>query len=161
MKKCLILFLAIFVISCEEEPLVPNDNERNEEVSQTKPATKSYGDVIHLGVVPENRETTFIIAPGNVHTVTFQPWKAGRWVCYAWHTNLLLADKNAATSYYWRDANNPNDSYHFFGNRATGYLFALRSEIIFFSGSAGITYEIRFNQFSNMNMPITVWVAPA
>ncbi len=147
--------LVVFLFGCNQStPVsVENSNEENENI------TTSRG-IHYFGVVQENREFTFMLYPGVTGAVNFQPWKLGRWKCYAWHTNAMAYNKSAGTSYYWRDANNPGDPYHWWANDATGYNFALRSEQVFNSGSAGITYEIRFRQWSDYGMPIHVLIVP-
>lgn len=152
-------FLVLLAVGCQQNsPVATDDNKQAEEGGQSLAKTKG-GDVIHLGVVQENSPYYFTIYPGNTYAVTFQPWKTGNWKCYSWHMNASEYSSSVGVSYYWRNAYNPNDPYHWWTNDAAGYGFALRAEEDFHSGSAGITYEIRFRQWTDVMLPMVIWIA--
>lgn len=159
LKILVSVFLVLLLVGCQQgSPVAVDDNKQVEESEQSFAKSRS-GDVIHLGVVQENSPYYFTIYPGNTYAVTFQPWKSGRWKCYSWHTNASVYCASAGVFYYWRDAYNPGDPYHWWANDAAGYQFALRAEEVFNSGSAGITYEIRFKQHIDVMMPMVIWIA--
>lgn len=97
---------------------------------------------IEYGLIQANQQASFTLWQAyQVYSFTFQPWQIGTWDMQSWHTDPFPAYQLATISYYWRNALNPSDPWHYITSDNV-YLNVHTHETLY-SGSVGITYKMK------------------
>lgn len=131
--------------------LTPIDNNGDE--YQTSLMTSD----IEYGLIQANQQTSFTLWQAyQVYSFTFQPWQIGTWDLQSWHTDPLPAYQFATISYYWRNALNPSDPWHYITSDNV-YLNVHTHETLH-SGSIGITYKMKMGVANSSWAPLDIKV---
>lgn len=94
---------------------------------------------------------SFAVYPNSTSEVMFQPWKTGTWRFEAYHFNPFMCEYHVNVFAYWRDASNPNDSWHYFnGGAACFQKFLYKFDC--YSGKSSISYKFVLVNYSNYSM---------
>lgn len=94
---------------------------------------------------------SFAVYQHSTSEVMFQPWKTGTWRFEAYHFNSLMCNQYVNVFAYWRDASNPNDSWHYF-NSGTACFNVFQYKFDCYSGKSAISYKFVLVNYSDYPM---------